>query len=53
MSQPSDHHFGIGIALLVGLVTALAATVAVVVKAKREERELADYSDDFDEVLGI
>jgi hypothetical protein len=51
--QISAHHFGIGIAVLVGFIAALAATMAIVARRNMTEDRYGVLSDDQDEVLGI
>ena len=53
MENASPKRFGITVALVVGLVTAIAATLAVVAKGKSSEFKALDLSDNWDEVLGI
>jgi hypothetical protein len=53
VQNESKSHLGITVALVMGLVTALAATIAVVVKAKRTEPPVLDAFDNWEEVIGI
>jgi hypothetical protein len=49
----SKSHLGFTIALVMGIVTAVAATMAVVAKGKRTEPQILDVFDNWEEVLGI
>ena len=53
MKQNSTHHFGLALAVVLGLVTAVAATIAVAAKSKTSGLDTLDFSDNWDEVLGI
>jgi hypothetical protein len=46
-------NINIAIALAVGLMTAIAATIAVVTSQKRSDLKALDFSDNWDDVLGI
>jgi len=46
-------HFGSGVALLIGLVTAVAATVAVMAFVKHDGTVATGFSDEWDEVIGM
>ena len=43
----------VAIALALGLMTAIAATIAVVTSQKRSDLKALDFSDNWDDVLGI
>jgi hypothetical protein len=46
-------HIGITFMLVVGVMTAVAATLAVIAKGKHTIPQSLDFSDNWDEVLGI
>jgi hypothetical protein len=53
VKETSRQHFGIGVALFFGFVTAVAATVAVIAQGKRNAGVLSDLTDNWDDILGI
>jgi hypothetical protein len=53
MENTSMQRLGVAMALAIGLVTAIAATIAVAAKRKSAEFQVLDPSDNWDEVLGI
>jgi hypothetical protein len=52
MNKTPTYHFSLSAALFVGLITALAATVAAVVSGKQDEHA-PDALESWDDVLGI
>ena len=53
MESTSNHHFGIVVALVLGVMTVVAATIVVATKGKQTEPQGFDFSDNWDEILGI
>jgi hypothetical protein len=53
VQNESKSHLGFTVALVMGIVTALAATIAIVAKAKRTEPPVLDAFDNWEEVIGI
>jgi hypothetical protein len=53
VQNASKSHLGLTLALVMGIVTAVAATMAVVAKGKRTEPQILDMFDNCEEVLGI
>jgi hypothetical protein len=53
MQNTSVSHLGFRIALVMGLMTAAAATIAVLVQAKRTVEPVGDAFDNWEEALGI
>ncbi|HTY39060.1 MAG TPA: hypothetical protein VMH23_18220 [Bacteroidota bacterium] len=53
MERSTHNRINSKFALLVGLVTAVAATVAVMAFAKHDGTVSAGFSDDWDEIIGM
>ena len=53
IEHTSKHHFGIGIAILVGFITALAATAAIVAHQNTDKQRNLSGSDNWEDALGI
>jgi len=53
VQNTSVSHRGLRIALVMGLMTAAAATIAVLVQANRTVKPVRDAFDNWEEALGI
>lgn len=52
MNHTAEHHYGLGLAIIFGIFTALAATVAIAVRANDVETD-SDTFERWDDILGI
>ena len=53
MDSTTHNRFGSSFTLLIGLVTAVAATVVVFAFAKHDGSVATDLSDDWDDIIGM
>ncbi|MCX6135339.1 MAG: hypothetical protein NTU47_16155 [Ignavibacteriales bacterium] len=53
VERTSSHRFGSSVALLIGLVTAVAATAAVMAFVTHDGSVTNGLSDDWDDIIGV
>jgi hypothetical protein len=53
MERSTRHHFGSSVGLIIGLVTVVAATVAVMAFVKHARPASEWFFDDWDEIVGM
>ncbi len=53
LTEASHHHTGFGLALFLGLVTALAATAVAIIRIDRNRGDFWESYGEWEEYLGI